>query len=93
MTTIKDLMPIGSVVRLREAEKTLMIIGIKQRNEEKGTVKDYIGVLYPEGYLNREVFFTFDQEDIKETLFEGYHSEDQEDFLDQVSKVLEEQDA
>lgn len=86
---VKDLMPIGSVVRLKEAEKKLMIIGIKQLNEEKGTVKDYIGVMYPEGYLSKEVFFTFDQEDIEETFFEGYRSEEQQAFLAQVSEVLD----
>ena len=89
MKNVKDLMPIGSVVRLKEAEKKLMIVGIKQLNEEKGTIKDYIGVMYPEGYLNRDVFFTFDQEDIEETIFEGYRSEEQAAFLEQVSEVLD----
>lgn len=89
MRNVKDLMPIGSVVRLKEAEKKLMIIGIKQLNEEKGTVKDYIGVMYPEGYLNKEVFFTFDQEDVEEIIFEGYRSEEQEIFFAQVSEVLD----
>ncbi|MCI8785325.1 MAG: DUF4176 domain-containing protein [Eubacterium sp.] len=89
MKNAKDLMPIGSVVRLKEAEKKLMIIGIKQLNEEKGTVKDYIGVMYPEGYLNKEVFFTFDQEDVEETIFEGYRSKEQETFFEQVSEVLD----
>lgn len=89
MKSVKNLMPIGSVVRLKEANKKLMIIGIKQMNAEKGTVKDYIGVMYPEGYLNREVFFTFDEDDIEETIFEGYCSEEQKTFLEQVSEVLE----
>lgn len=89
MRNVKDLMPIGSVVRLKEAEKKLMIIGIKQLNEEKGTVKDYIGVMYPEGYLNKEVFFTFDQEDVEEIIFEGYRSEEQQNFFAQVSEVLD----
>lgn len=89
MKNAKDLMPIGSVVCLKETEKKLMIIGIKQLNEEKGTVKDYIGVMYPEGYLNKEVFFTFDQEDVEETIFEGYRSREQETFLEQVSEVLD----
>ena len=89
MKNIRDLMPIGSVVCLKETEKKLMIVGIKQLNEEKGTVKDYIGVMYPEGYISKEVFFTFDQEDIEETFFEGCRSEEWQAFLAQVSEVLD----
>ena len=84
---VEKLLPIGSVVGLKEAEKKLMVIGIKQINEQKDVIKDYIGVMYPEGYFNRDVFFTFDHEDIEEIYFEGYRSQEQQAFLEQVAKL------
>lgn len=73
MDNIKDLLPIGSVVVLKDAEKALMIIGILPRSEEG--VKDYIGVLYPEGYINSEMFLVFDHKDIDTILFRGFYGD------------------
>ena len=40
---VKDLLPIGSVVMLRDAEKPLMIFGIKQLDTDNSDVEyDYI---------------------------------------------------
>ena len=49
---IKDLLPIGSIVLLKDGLKRLMIIGIMQ-NDAGGTGKnyDYLGELYPEGHI------------------------------------------
>lgn len=71
MNSIKDLLPIGSVVVLKDTEKALMVIGILPRNEE--TVKDYIGVLYPEGFINTDTFLIFDHKDIELVLFRGFY--------------------
>ena len=51
----KELLPIGSVVLLRDAMKKLMIIGIKPvKADEPDKMYDYIGVLYPEGFLSNQ---------------------------------------
>lgn len=68
---MKDLLPIGTVVTLKEGVKSLMIIGIMQTDENE-KVYDYISVLYPEGFLNAETFFLFNNEDIVEVKFNGY---------------------
>jgi len=67
---MKDLFPIGSVVLLEEATKSLMIVGTFQIDED-GNKYDYIACLYPEGYINDETFFLFNHEDIKEVKFVG----------------------
>ena len=56
---INELLPIGSVVRLKDAEKYLMIFGIKQSTSEQENeeVSDYICVPYPEGNLGLEYTF------------------------------------
>lgn len=86
---VKNLLPIGSVILLKKVEKKLMIIGIKQWSEEKKTTHDYIGVAYPEGYINRDIFFTFNHDDIAEVVYEGYISSEQQEFLEKVAEVLE----
>lgn len=71
MNNIKDLLPIGSVVVLKDSEKALMIIGILPRNGE--TVRDYVGVLYPEGFISSDMFLVFDHKDIDIVLFRGFY--------------------
>lgn len=71
MNNMKDLLPIGSVVALKDTDKALMIIGILPRNGE--TVRDYVGVLYPEGFISSDMFLVFDHKDIEVTLFRGFY--------------------
>lgn len=50
MAAIRELLPIGSVVLLKNGIKKAMIIGIMQStvdNEGQVTEYDYLGVLYP----------------------------------------------
>ncbi|MCM1244430.1 MAG: DUF4176 domain-containing protein [Roseburia sp.] len=67
---MKNLLPIGSVVRLKEGMKYLMLIGILQEDEE-GNSYDYIACVFPEGYIDEETFFLFNHEDIEEVEFLG----------------------
>ena len=46
---MKDLLPIGSVVLLKDATKKLVIIGVLQVNAEQNKMYDYLAVPYPEG--------------------------------------------
>lgn len=71
MSSIKDLLPIGSVVVLKDSEKALMIIGILPRSGE--SVRDYVGVLYPEGFISSDMFLVFDHKDIDVILFRGFY--------------------
>lgn len=87
---IKELLPIGSVVLLKEGTKKLMIIGIKpmKDNEEKETY-DYIGVLYPEGYLSSEYNFLFNHEDINDVIYKGYSNPEREAFVEVLEKMYQ----
>ena len=67
---MKDLLPLGSVVLLKEATKSLMIIGTTQKDDEN-RIFDYIAVVFPEGYINAETFFLFNHEDIEDVRFVG----------------------
>ena len=52
---MEGLLPIGTVVLLKNSEKRLMIAGVCQKEVgEKETIWDYAGCLYPEGYLGAD---------------------------------------
>ena len=44
-----DLLPLGSIVVLKEGYKKLMIIGRKIYSENGETLTDYLGCLYTQG--------------------------------------------
>lgn len=74
---------------LKEGTKRLMIYGRKQRLVEgidsegkqiSDVMFDYIGVPYPEGYMNQEYTYVFNHSDIDAVIFTGY-TDDEEDAL------------
>ena len=83
---IKDLLPIGSVVLLKDGEKRLMIVGIMQSDTE-GEMKEYnyLGFLYPEGHIGDEFQYLFNHEDIDEIIFRGYEDEEREKFIEKLA--------
>lgn len=88
MTEIDNLLPVGSVVFLKDAIKKLMVIGIKPGNEE-GKFFDYIGVMYPEGYINKDILFLFNHEDIVDIVYRGYENPEHTQFLQQIKVGME----
>jgi len=89
---IKELLPVGSVVLLKNGEKRLMIDGIKQINaDDDGGNKeyDYIGVLYPEGRIGGEFQYLFNHEDIAQVFFRGFEDEERTEFLGKLARLYE----
>lgn len=84
------LLPIGSVVLLKEGSKNVMIYGRKQIDMENSKVWDYLACLYPEGNINSDFNFLFNHEDIEEVVFTGYKNEE-EDKLQEVLNNIEEE--
>jgi hypothetical protein len=84
-----ELLPIGSVVLLKEGEKRLMIYGIKQVYGEDNQIYDYIGCLYPEGNIGEEYNYLFNHEDIERVDFVGFVDAEFQLFRQQLAKELE----
>lgn len=82
---IQELLPIGSVVLLKEGEKRLMIYGVKQRDQETQIEYDYIGVVYPEGNMGQGTQFLFNHDQIAETYFKGFEDEEREGFIQRLA--------
>ncbi|SYX84901.1 DUF4176 domain-containing protein [Paenibacillus alvei] len=74
------LLPLGSIVLLHEGSKKLMIYGRKQLQITTNRLFDYLGVVYPEGYIDENYSFLFNQEDIEMIVHVGYTNEEEEQF-------------
>ena len=87
MANIKKLLPVGSVIQVKESDKKLTIIGILMNNN--GVKYDYIAVLFPEGYLDPQHLYVFNHEDIEKVCFLGYMNSEYQLFRGTLSKELE----
>jgi hypothetical protein len=86
----EELLPIGTVVLLKNAEKRLMIYGVGQEDMTNHVSYDYIGVLYPEGNMGEGTQFLFNHDDIGEVFFRGYEDEERESFIKEIQRLYDE---
>lgn len=87
----RNLLPIGSVVRLRDGNKRLMVCGRVQTDVATGKTYDYSACLYPEGMINSEEMYLFDNENIKTLFFVGFQDEEEIAFRKFIDEQLAEQ--
>lgn len=82
-------LPIGSVVLLEGGTKKVMITGFcSVSNDNRKKVYDYIGCIYPEGYLSSNQICLFDHSQIKEISYIGYESDDEKEFNNTLNDIL-----
>lgn len=82
-------LPIGSVVLLKGAEKRVMIVGYcKYNGTDTSKIYDYAGVIYPEGYISPETTALFDHEQIDVVFALGYRCSMQNDFQGKLEEAL-----
>ena len=80
-------LPIGSVVKLKEAEKKMMIIGILQENGD-GKNYEFMGCPYPEGVLDSDSMYLFNNEDVENVCFLGYDDIERQVFIKNLEAEL-----
>lgn len=85
--TSTHLLPIGSVVLLQGGNKPIMIYGRKQISHNTQKIFDYLGCLYPEGYISEDYHILFNHSDIEQVLFRGFENEDEKRFRHYLNKV------
>lgn len=87
---MEELLPIGTVVLLKEKTIKLMITGVKQRNgDDPDRIYDYIGVIFPIGFLGDESQFLFNSDQINDVIYKGYQDEEYEEFCQFVNRFME----
>ncbi len=85
----EGLLPIGTVVLLKNSKNRIMIIGVlqKQIKEGKEVLWDYSACLYPEGYLGSDKLFLFNTDQIEKIFSIGYQDEEQFAFKVKIDEV------
>ena len=84
-----DLLPIGSVVLLKNATHRIMIIGYSPLFQgEKMKVYDYSGTFYPEGQLEPDQQLVFNNSDIDKIYAQGFSDNYEKEFRKKVREVL-----
>lgn len=88
--TIKEILPIGSVVTLQGGTKKIMIVGRIQEEKATGTSYDYSAVFYPEGILDPNELFLFQHTDIDLIYFVGLQESEEFAFRSFMEQRLKE---
>ena len=74
---MNTILPIGSVVRIKDVKEPVMIFGYLQETQlYPDKMVDYVGVPYPIGNINITAQLGFQMTDIEEVLFEGYYTKE-----------------
>ena len=84
------LLTIGTVVKTKSTEKTLMIMGLLQKDSH-GKLYDYSAVLYPEGFVDARLCILFQHSEIEEVLHKGLESDEHKALVMVFSALAEAQ--
>jgi len=86
---IEGLLPVGSVVLLKGGQHRAMIIGYCQRRvDNPGEIYDYVGCLYPEGYIGAQKNYLFNRDQIDKIYHVGYQTEGQFAFAEKMETAI-----
>lgn len=85
----EGILPIGSIVRLKDGDRKLMIAGTYvTRQGDDSRVFDYSALLYPDGLESLDHLYMFNRDSIEQVYYVGYMDENSEEFLPNIEKVL-----
>ena len=86
---MKNYLPLGTVVRLKNGTKRIMIYGRRQIQAETGEMYDYVACFYPEGNISPEYTFLFNGDSIEEVIFEGFSDEENDKYVELLNGLDE----
>ena len=75
--------PIGTIIKLKDYDKKVMIVGYLMRGQD-GLVYDYCGCEYPEGISNKNEYLYFDRVNIAQIEKLGYIDDETKIVLSKV---------
>lgn len=73
-------LPIGSVVLLKGGDKKIMITGFGIIDDVNHKIYEYMGCLYPEGFISNERNLAFEHDQIAEICALGFSNEEDKEF-------------
>lgn len=87
----KELFPLGTVVKIKDAERLMMICGYASASASKpGVLYDYSGFVYPEGYVDMHKVYQFNHEQIEGIVAMGYQDMETNRYVRAVEEKLQE---
>jgi len=87
-----NLLPIGTVVSIGDETNgyiPVVIAGYGGQSSEK-QIYDYIGFVFPYGYISRDKIIIFENSLIHEVIHKGYEDEDYKEMIPEIKKMLDE---
>jgi len=85
---LEGLLPIGTVVLLKDSSKKVMVIGVCQKQIDEDSIWDYAGCIYPEGYLGPDKTYLFNNDQIGKVYAVGYQDEEQFIFKEKADTIM-----
>lgn len=83
----KEILPIGSVVRLLDQPEYMYMITGYYVITNGDTLFDYCGVHYPLGEGKDSIIVSFNASNIEEVLFEGYSNDQTNELISDLEKA------
>lgn len=83
-----DIFYVGTVVRLKGANRDIMIIGYGGL-DGASCVHDYIGVPYPMGFTSPDMLMAFDTSQISKVIFFGHGDALAQEYIKQIVSACE----
>jgi len=82
----KDLLTLGTLVKLSNISEKVLIIGFRGIDDRK-IMFDYIGLVYPYGFIDRKNVLLFNNSDVERILYDGYMSQEEIEFKNEINNV------
>jgi hypothetical protein len=86
----KNLLPIGSIVLLKEGQRKLMICGRIVTKGTEAQIYDYVGCVYPQGVVSSSNMYFFNRDAIDMIYFIGFQDQEELQYrhaLDQLGEL------
>lgn len=79
----KGLLPIGTVVSLKDARKKLMITGYYSKADDDDKIYTYNACIFPEGFMEN-TFCLFDANQIEEVYYMGLDNDEFKQYTEEI---------
>ena len=79
---VNDIIPLGSVVELKNFKDYIMLVGIEQIAD--GIKYDYSGCIHPYGFLGLDKLIFFNADQIEKVIFKGCFDDEVKDFYEDI---------
>lgn len=84
-------LPIGSVVLLKNGSHRVMITGFCCCEQSSpNVIYDYVGCLYPEGYLSSNKNLMFNHDQINKIYYMGFSDDEEKKFKENLNNIIKE---